>query len=364
MLKSNRQSLYLIVLYKVIMTYTDEILIKAGKSAKKILGSPQGITGGKAGNRTCGTAMKAAIKIAEERQERAYTGTTGYSVIILTEFLGFSESIPLNPGEFPLLNNLISWINEKSFTEIKEKITFLIKITDKTERHFRILAENPDSVTLIKEKYRICRLLDMYKKCLTEMEQSEMPSKKQVQSLAEISKNIFLSLIRLKETEYILYYNHCITCGYGNKSERKYCKFCQSPIQRCAEYVNPVNRSFLQEEDHNSPCSVLTGNIRAIIRETEKLQKGKKTSDVFIKEIEDFIKILSSEKGLIEIMEDTGTDLILKGLNILKENSIKDRHINLAEGINLIIEGAHKLYYVQKRGEEAERDMLSEKAFR
>ncbi|MEQ8225468.1 MAG: hypothetical protein ABRQ37_24325, partial [Candidatus Eremiobacterota bacterium] len=247
-----------------------EILITAGKSAKKTLGSPQGITGGKAGSKTCGTAMKAVMKIAEERQEQAYTGSTGYSIIILKEFLGFSESLPFIPAEFPLLNDLISCLKgKKSFSEIKEKITSLIKLTDKTERHFRILAENPDSVTLIKEKDSICRLLDMYKKCLTEIEQSiETAGEKYFDTLAEISKNIFMSIIRLKETEYILYYNHCITCGYGNKPEKKHCKSCQSPIQRCAEYVNPVNRSFMEEEDHNAQCSVLTGNIRAILRET------------------------------------------------------------------------------------------------
>lgn len=343
-----------------------EILITAGKSAKKILGSPQGITGGKAGSKTCGTAMKAVMKIAEERQEQAYTGSTGYSIIILKEFLGFSESLPFIPAEFPLLNDLISCLKgKKSFSEIKEKITFLIKLTDKTERHFRILAENPDSVTLIKEKDSICRLLDTYKKCLTEIEQSiETAGEKYFDTLAEISKNIFMSIIRLKETEYILYYNHCITCSYGNKPEKKYCKSCQSPIQRCAEYVNPVNRSIMEEEECNSPCSVLTGNIRSIIRETEKFQKDKKSSEAFIKEIEDFIYLLFSEKLLIEFMADTGTDLILKGLNILKEASVKDRHINLTGGINLIIEGANKLYSVQKRGEEAEMAMFNERAFR
>jgi len=343
-----------------------EILITAGKSAKKILGSPQGITGGKAGNKTCGTAMKAVMKIAEERQEQAYTGSTGYSIIILKEFLGFSESLPFTPGEFPLLNDLISCLTgKKSFSEIKEKITFLSKLTDKTERHFRILAENPDSVTLIKEKDSICRLLHMYRNCLTEIEKSiEISGEKHIGFLTEISKNIFLSVIRLKETEYILYYNHCITCGYGNKPEKKYCKSCQSPMQRCAEYVNPVNRSFMEEEERNSPCSVLTGNIRSIIRETEKFQKGKKDSHAFIKEIEDFIYLLFSEKLLIEFMADTGTDLILKGLNILKEASVKDRHINLTGGINLIIEGANKLYSVQKRGEEAEMTMFNERVFR
>ncbi|MEQ8191684.1 MAG: hypothetical protein ABRQ39_27205 [Candidatus Eremiobacterota bacterium] len=346
------------------MTYTDEILIKAGKSAKKILGHPQGITGGKAGSRTCGTAMKAVMNIAEERQEQAYTGSTGYSIIILKELLGFSTNVPLNTDEIPIVKDLISCFNsKKSFIEIKKQITYLIMVTENTERHFRILSENPDSVTMVKERDNICRLLGTYKKCLKEMN-LEMPVEKNLYILADISKNIFLSIIHLIETEQILYYNHCITCGYGNNPERKYCKSCQSPIQRCAEYVNPVNRSFLEEEAHNSPCSMLTGNIRAIIRETGKLQKGKKTPEVFIKEIEDFIELLSSEKSLIEIMEDTGTDLILKGLNILKEASVKNRHVNLAEGINLIIEGANKLYYLQKGGEEAERSMLKKRTVR
>ncbi len=350
----------------VIMIDSREILITEGKYAKKILGSPQGITGGKAGSRTCGTAMKAVMKVAEERQEHAYTGTTGYSIVILKEFLGFSESHPLTPGEFPLLKDLISCLKgKKSFAEIKEKITFLIKFTDKTERHFRILAESPDSVTMIKERDNISSFLGMYKKCLTEMEQSmEMPLEKYLDSLAEISNNIVVSVIRLKETEHILYYNHCITCGYGNKPERKYCKSCQSPMQRCAEYVNPVNRSFMEEEEYNSPCSVLTGNIRAIIRETEKFQKGKKNSDDFIKEVEHFISLISAEKVITETMPDMGTEIILKGLNILKEASAKGRHINVNGGINLIIEGANKLYCLQKRGEEAERAMLSERAFR
>ena len=348
------------------MTYTDEILIKAGKSAKKILGSPQGITGGKAGNRTCGTAMKAVMKVAEQRQEEAYTGSTGYSVIILKEFLGFSEKDFLTAGEFPLLKDLISDFNiKKSLTEIKEKISFLIKVTEKTERHFQILSENPDSVTMVKERINISMLLDKYKNCLREMERSiEMPVEKHIDSLTEISKAIFLSLLRLKETEEILYYTHCITCGYGNNTGRKYCKSCLSPLQRCAEYVNPVNRSFMEEEEYNSPCSVLTGNIRAIIRETEKFQKGKKNSDDFIKEVEHFISLISAEKVITETMPDMGTEIILKGLNILKEASAKGRHINVNGGINLIIEGANKLYCLQKRGEEAERAMLSERAFR
>lgn len=346
------------------MKDTIEILIKAGKSAKKILGSPQGITGGKAGNRTCGTAMKAVMNIAEKRQEEAYTGSTGYSVIILKEFLGFSEKDFLTAGEFPLLKDLISDFNiKKSFTEIKEKISFLIKVTEKTERHFQILSENPDSVTMVKERINISMLLDKYKNCLREMERSiEMPVEKHIDSLTEISKAIFLSLLRLKETEEILYYTHCITCGYGNNTGRKYCKSCLSPLQRCAEYVNPVNRAFIEEEENNSPCSVLTCNIRSIIRETETFQKSKKNSETFIKKIEDFIDLISSENVLIGTMADRGTDLILKGLNILKDGS--DRNINLLTGINLIIEGANKLYCLQKGGEEAERYMLKKRTVR
>jgi hypothetical protein len=303
--------------------------------------------------------MKAVMTLAEERQEPAYTGTTGYSIIILKELLGFSEDGFLNAGEFPLLKDLISAFDvKKSFTEIKEKIEFLIKLADKTERHFKILSKNPDSVTLVTERENICRLIGIYKNCLIEIEQSiEMPVEKLFDSLKETSRNIFLSIIRLKETEDVLYYNHCITCGYGNRSERKYCKSCLSPIQRFSEYVNPVNRSFLEEEDSNKPCSLLTCSIRSIIRETEKFQKGKKSSEDFIKEIEEFISLISTEKVAAEITQERGIEIMLEGLYILKENAIKDRKINLFRGINLFMEGANKLYYIQKRGEEAERSL-------
>ncbi|HPZ07857.1 MAG TPA: hypothetical protein PL110_07080 [Candidatus Eremiobacteraeota bacterium] len=271
-----------------------------------------------------GLSLKAIFHMVSQDSDKRisdFTGTTSYCSSIISDLLRLSEDL-------------------KTLNE--EKILFLKDFLKKALKELHICFKNPDSKTLLKEKEKIYRALNLYKSGLSE------DREKSLKILRKASEDLFSSLINLKEAEEIIYSDYCLTCGTRNNTGRKYCHNCFSPLPCFAEYVNPINKSIMEDMTETSVrrgC-VLTCNLQLILRGLEEFQKGNK--EEFIKELENFEVLLKSEYGVNGMME------IAEGINILKDMAFKGRR-DYIKGISLIMEGMNKLYYVQLRGEEAER---------